>query len=682
MLDISGGGPLPGIPDTKFYASAFWNRSEYAVPAARNHSQEYNTSLKITKRIKSNMVLVFGNYEVFTAGVFSGSRGSSRRGGLSATYMTGDDWYAVGRSRHFDQRRVWNEHNINKHSAKTHTFGLKFTHTYSPATYYELNFAASIYDGDVTHGPQTDLSIIKNITDAETGTSFGFDEFPRGWTPEGNTNASGWTFGRYAATRSYMRYGAEGLFDNIMVDYNLKINVVSQVNRYNQLKGGIHLAYTHANERASFNWSTVPSAITLRPYEWSKWKADPVQFEWFIQDKLEWEGMILNAGIRGLSWFPRKDGLDVGVDNFFQYDDLGNPYWVAGAQWGSVEGEGNWMWRQQQTRKVKHKMLLMPRLGISHPITASSKIFFNYGHFYSSPNWNQMFAIQSVTSLGGVWGRTGLLPLPDINWPKAVNYEVGYSQSFYDQVLLQISGYYKDYTNDVVSTSFTNYTVDINTYTYENHRYRDVRGIEFRVERSFGRFINGWANYNYMITSTGSTGFASYFQDPTLMEQQYYSSGQEKPEAVPNFRLNFSLRTPVGWGPGAPILGVKPLSEWRFNFLWSWQARPRYLTNSSDPPKDWRYVESTAHNMIDLYINKRLARGAQFYINIQNIFNFKKLRLESGSRDSLHFWYETGEQHGNDKIGDTPDYAYLGQPLWRQFYPEARDIYFGLRYQF
>jgi hypothetical protein len=301
-----------------------------------------------------------------------------------------------------------------------------------------------------------------------------------------------------------------------------------------------------------------------------------------------------------------------------------------------------------------------------------------------------MYEVLAAKALGGGqdWGTgllSGIIGVPDLEWPKVIDYEIGYSQSIYNQFLLQISGYYKDYSNDIATRRSLSYSEDVNLYTFANANYRDVRGLEFRIERSFGRFINGWANYNYTITSSGTTGFETIYQDPVKAEMQYYISDQSKPQALPTFRLNISLRTPVGWGLGRTILGVKPLAEWRVNLLYSWRDGGRSLWNSSDPPKDWFYVDYRNIQMYELYITKRIARGVQFYCQVQNIFNIKRLLQSGGSayRDTLHLWFESGEQKGNDKIGDyKQNYLYLPYAKWRNFWPEKRDIYFGLRYQF
>jgi len=694
MLDLNAGGPVPGLSNTKFFMSGYWNRSEYPLMASRDHSQEYNATFKLTRRMSQNTVLVFTAIETFmntiVAGETSGRGGESNiinetfsRGGTD-TYLKGDDKVQFGRTWNSRWNWIWNNSAANVLNTKRHAMNLKFTHTLSPASYYEVSTGATIYESDRDHMRGVDPTIIKYIYDSKTGNTYGFDEYPRGYGERDWVNAEGWAYSRQSLTGMELGHEAKGTHDNLNNDFYVKADFVSQVNRYNQVKAGIQFAYSHANTRFDYDQSYRGHPITERPFQWSKWKADPVQLEWYFQDKLEWEGLILNAGIRGLTFFPRVDGFDLGEHNYWAYDDEGTPIWSGELQWGTDENGEKWMFENMRTRKLKQRLYLQPRFGISHPITESSKIFFNYGHFFTSPHWNMLYSVQTTSTIGSGGRRTGLIPQPDIRWPKVVSYEIGYSQSIYNQVLLQISGYYKDYANEIVTNNFQNYAGDINAYMWDNHQYRDIRGLEFRLERSFGRFLNGWANYNYMIGSRGITGFAIIYQDPTRMESQWYNSGQEKPEVTPSFRLNVSLRTPVNWGPGSPILGIKPFAEWRLNFLYTYRARPRWLTNSNEPPKDWRYVERTGINMIDTYLTKRLMRGAQFYLNIKNIFNIQRFKNDgSGSyRDSLHLWFESGDQKGNDKVGETPDYAYKGHPEWGWYLPQRRDIYFGIRYQF
>jgi len=685
MADVSAGGPVPSLSNTKFYLSGYWNRAEFPLMTSRPRSHEYSTSLKITQRIKSNMVLTLGGFSTFVYGVYSSENAStdfiSNFNRLPSNNILADDRMMFARSRYFRQfDGIFDNPLCNMMDERTNTMSLKFTHTVTPSTYYELSAAAFLYDADVHRMRWTDPTIIHWITDSETGESNGYTEFPRGWSTRGV-----YAPGKTSQQRFCMRYHGKGLKDNFMSDYLVRGNFVSQINRYNQLKAGFSLSKAHIRNIDEYHSSTQEhETIDKAADRYYKYIADPWQFEWFIQDKLEWEGMIMNFGLRAQTYFPGQNGFDLGPDTYFSSNDAG-PFWDYKAQWGSEEGEGNWMFQTMQTRKLKTKILLQPRLGISHPITESSKIFFNYGHFYNQPRSLYLYC---VTSRGGTF-----IPSPDLTWPKVIAYEIGYSQSIYNQVLLQISGYYKDYGDETALYYWQG--GDNNARSYDNLGYKDIRGLEFRLERSFGRFFNGWANYNYMIKSTGITGIKNVYPEAVAARLSardiYYDQGQYRPEATPTFRANFGLRTPVGWGPGRQILGVKPLAEFRMNLLVRWQDGGRKVWNSSDPPRDWMYVDYANVKMWDLYVSKRIARGAQLYCQVLNVFNVKRLAPEktmgtfegNSYEGSLHLWFEQGDEKGDDKIGDYKNsYIYIPPFRWRNFLPDKRDWFFGIRYQF
>ena len=51
-----------------------------------------------------------------------------------------------------------------------------------------------------------------------------------------------------------------------------------------------------------------------------------------------------------------------------------------------------------KTVKSKTKWSLSPRLGISHPITENSKLFFNYGHFKQLPTYEELLRISRTVT--------------------------------------------------------------------------------------------------------------------------------------------------------------------------------------------------------------------------------------------------------------------------------------------
>ncbi|MCK4965561.1 TonB-dependent receptor, partial [bacterium] len=515
----------------------------------------------------------------------------------------------------------------------------------------------------------------------------GWDESPRGWFMNAVSNKMQNEADQIGFMQDVGQYDWSHVHNTTV---SAKINLVSQINKYNQIKAGIEFGYFHANRRGFQNSASSEyyayDETTSTLFNFIVFKADPKQYDFYVQDKLEWEGMIINAGLRGTLWDPNTQGFDVNAANMF------SSMWISDSQWGHTIGESNWYFQNQRTRSIKKKLLLQPRLGVSHPITESSKIFFNYGHFYQRPDFKYMYRVGSSFRAGGSAGGngTGYLPTPDLPWPRTVSYEIGYSQSIYDQVLLQISGYYKDNTNEMYTDNGLGQGLTIQSFygdvwyrTMANNRYRDIRGIEFRVERSFGRFVNFWANYNYMITSTGTTGFDYLYEDMTLQQEQYYSQGQTRVDPRPRFRLSFTLRTPVGFGPWGAILGVKPLAEWRANMIWDWRDGGEFVYDSSGSPSNWDYVQRVNTNMIDLYIQKRLAKGATFYINMQNVFNIKT--FSAGGFYSRSLRYPFTNPTGNDKYGEYDAYhisTFDAGDEWDKWSPNRRSVYFGIRYQF
>ena len=712
MIDVGFGGPIPRLPRTKFYASQFWNKSFYVIPSAREYSTESTSMFKVTNRIKSNMTLV-ANFQVSRL-MTTKDLGSNY--GPTYGYVSGDNTTAgySGSESHF----IFDEANCSPREVKNYYGQLSFTHTYSPKTYYDITVGITrgFNNADVIR--RRDLTKIKFIDDPElladgwkdtklvrmgglqpiTGYAgqftpdryepvdgglpvgrAGLDERPNGWwditiSGHGSNAISG---KGQSASGGWMDLDQTEWQKISSTTLLAKVNVVSQVNKYNQIKAGIqfnrfffrHEAYWGYGYRTPERFTSGSAIFGYFGETYRDYSETPMEFDAYIQDKLEWEGLIMNWGIRGTMWFPGVKGYDLTPQNWFS--DL----WTS-KEWLNddgqvVPGQSNYRWVEQRTRKINHKVMLQPRVGISHPITEASKIFFNYGHFYQRPGYQPMFYV-----------TTNALNVPDVVWPKTISYEIGYSQSIYDQFILQISGYYKDYTNDITTLGIQSYYGDVSYSTQANNGYRDIRGLEFRVERSFGRFFNGWANYNYLVSSSGATGLRYIYENPTMAEEQWNTFNQPRVDARPVFRASITLRTPIGFGPGPAILGIKPLAEWRVNTIFSWRDGGEFVEDSDVPVAEQNYIQRISRRMVDFYLSKRLARGASLYLNVRNLFNLKYYRANDIYLDSLRFpWTEPA---GNDKYGDHDMYYIhkLGIDEWQMWDPNKRDIYFGIRYQF
>ena len=131
-------------------------------------------------------------------------------------------------------------------------------------------------------------------------------------------------------------------------------------------------------------------------------------------------------------------------------------------------------------KDTKAQYQISPRLGISHPITERSKLYFNYGHFKQLPFYEALLRSQRETS-----GTMDYFGNPNLILAKTVAYELGFDYSFNNQVLLQLSAYYKDISDRPFDVQ---YKGDVASYyQLSNNAYEDIRGFEAAIAKTSGR---------------------------------------------------------------------------------------------------------------------------------------------------------------------------------------------------
>jgi outer membrane receptor protein involved in Fe transport len=366
----------------------------------------------------------------------------------------------------------------------------------------------------------------------------------------------------------------------------------------------------------------------------------PFRIGAYIQDKLEFQGFIANLGVR----------LDYSDPNSKRYVlDNYDKYFRAGYG-NNIEGEVT-------TEDAKPDWSINPRLGISHPITLNSKLYFNYGHFQSEPDPSYRFRIQRestglVTSIGD----------PNLKFEKTVAYELGFAQNLFNMMLLNVAAYYKDVSNQIGWIWYQNINNSVQYNIATNNNYADIRGFEITLTKQAGRWVTGFINYTYDVSTSGYFGLRENYEDPN--KQRAYlrlNPYESRPHPQPYARANIDLHTPKDFGP--MWMGMQPLGNWMLSILADWRVGSYYTYNPNKEPgivddtkwKDW-------YN-IDLRISKSLnvsKSEVQFYVDITNALNTKYMIYAGFSDDkdwfayleSLNFSWEKGVEKGNDRIGD------------------------------
>ena len=597
-LDMSFGGPVPGIGqylgDLRFFASYRRSQNMYTVPLSRDRYTDYTGHLKLTSDITEG-----AGMKLTLEGLFGRQTGTnSNNSGLPGIFTTtsgilgGDGTQGGGMSRvsYIESRKYstdyWAPTQVDRFMV-----GGKFTHTLSSDTYYEARLNHFVSDYDTNPGRARDTGCVQ-----EFGNNYCADEAPFGFYP-GPSDGIG----------SGMRMGV-GMSNSRDSSYvgttNFEFDITSQLNRYMQVKTGVHFVHTNSQVNYAAVDEFLPSGRTR-----SAWNKQPLRGALYGQTKLEFEGMVANLGLR-------MDYSHANTD-WYEYDDFEEAF-AAGYD------------LDEELEKVptEHQVNLSPRLGVSFPITVDSKLYFNYGHFRSMPTPENLYMVREQI----IDDQVTRIANPNIALPKTVSYELGYEHSLWDAYLVRVAGYYKDVSNQPALVSYQSMDGRVEYSVSHPWNFEDTRGAEITLEKRRGDFIRGFINYTYMIDSWGNFGFNSQYENPATQRQferdAFAQAERTRPVPRPFARANIQVLTPSDFGPS--VAGFDPLSNWTVSFLASWQSG-RHFTwagGGAAPPGIQNNVQWRDSYNVDLRLGKDINVGnasIEFFADINNLFNFRHM---------------------------------------------------------
>ena len=629
VVDVGIGGPIPGLSsyagNLRFYATYFEERDMFVFPLSRDSYSDRHGQIRITSDITPSMKLnITGLYgEVHSVTPFE-----------STPSPTG----TIVRTQEQVANMVYNPAIIfmpqfySPSSIYRNMIGFKLTNAVSARTYYEVRFQHNANQYKTFKVADRDTAKIHEIFPG-----YFVDEAPFGYSPDDQTGLDGMIIGGWMNLARDRTRNKTTLFS---------FDITSQVETHHQIKTGFDITYNDFRIRS---FSEHPRMDT-----WTRtlvYNVFPYRIGAFVQDKMEYGGFIANIGVR-------FDYSDSNLD-WFELEEFDR---------NLADGRGRHLEEEAPTKSINPVWNISPRLGISHPITRNSKIYFNYGHFRSEAVSSLRFRIQREHS-----GRVTHLGNPDLGLEKTVAYELGYEQNLFDLFLLRLAAYYKDVTGQPGWVSYTSFDGSVRYSVPENNFYEDIRGFEATLEKRSGRWITGFVNYTYDVRTSGLFGFTQNFENPQDMRNYLRTNpGQSRPRPLPYARLNINIRTPVDFGP--KFMGVPVLGNWSISILANWKAGQYTTYNPGNLPgvvdnirwKDW-------YNL-DMRISRdfrMMQSGFQIFVNISNVFNFKHMNRAgfSGTFDwedylgSLRLPFRDGIFRGNDRIGDYRPWSVAFDPL-------------------
>ncbi|MCF7851083.1 MAG: TonB-dependent receptor [Candidatus Marinimicrobia bacterium] len=633
VLDFGFGGPVPGLygfGNLRFYLSHQNSYSAFVVPLSRDGYSSSTTRLKLNADISAQTKLTMTG-QVSTDESASPYNWTTTPTGsvLSSTWSVAN--LVSGGSNVLFMPGYFSPSDIYRSNV-----GLKVNHMFSNSQFIEViyQYLHSKYWTYETDARSDEL----------------FEISPGVWRDEAPYGYNG---------GEWMNIGRDS---SVIQTHTLKADYTNQINNRNQLKAGLLFKYTDLAIR-SFADSDKDTWRRTQIYD-----RPPYSLSLYVQDKLEYEGFIANIGLRA------------------EYNDPNAPVYLLDPYDGTyAQGFGADIEETAPQEDAEAFWTISPRLGISHPITDQSKLYFNYGHFHSEPASTYRFRLQresngQVTSIGN----------PSLELEQTIAYELGYSQSLFTDYLLNIATYYKDVTNQPNWVRYTNVNRSVNYITPMSNNYEDIRGIEFTVQKMNGRWLTGFLNFTYMVRSTGFFDLTQYYQDPKEQREfEKINLVDSETTPQPYSRANLVFHVPKNFGPS--VAGVSLLGNWNLSLLARYTMGAKQTWIQGDKKFERRGMDT--YN-----IDTRLTRtfdsnmgDLEFFMEVNNLLDTKWLSSTgfAGSRDqtaysnSLHYPWEEGLQNGEDRWGEYRDWDTEFRPMYAtdslssvQVTPQSHEIYY------
>ncbi|MGB3545024.1 TonB-dependent receptor domain-containing protein [Rubrivirga sp.] len=416
----------------------------------------------------------------------------------------------------------------------------------------------------------------------------------------------------------------------------------------------------------------------IAPYE-------PIYYGGYVRDRIEYQDIVLDLGLRldvfdnntlvlrdpyALVDIFRVDDLRAGIfdeqgapraivpDNipgniegdfaFYQnggdvvgYRDLeGQFYNLNGEevpfdeiqQAGQPIAESNEL-SDDAFRDYDPALTLMPRIGVTFPVTDRALFFASYNVTSQRPSEN---AFATIRDYANVASSSGTLNNANLRPETTTQYELGFRQRIGQQAALTLSGFYRTQRNKVTLRNLDQ-AFPAGYTGYTNLDFTTTKGLE--VAFDLRRTRNLSVNANYTLSFAEGTGSDSR----TARIIAWRSATGVFPETLAplafdrRHNLNLSLDYRLGEGEGPMLGGIRPFAGFGFNLLGVLQSGSPY-TQLDDQALQSPIFQSTnggavgAVNSVylpftsrlDLRVDRNFNLGpANFkgYVWVQNLLN-------------------------------------------------------------
>ena len=490
---------------------------------------------------------------------------------------------------------------------------------------------------------------------------------------------------------SFKTGGTENnIFERSTITSTIKGDLTSQITRQHSLKLGLeyrlhNLKYYNANLQPPLEKTAIdliydspylgnPIAMADSTIHTSRYNNKPIEFSAYIQDKIEFDELIVNAGVR-FDYFEPKgrilaDPSDPSIFNPIRpenrYRDINENGIQDNGEPNVTIADREEYWYENTSPKWK----ISPRLGVSFPITERGVVHFSYGHFFQIPRFELLYENPDFDLDQGT-GNVGVIGNADLRPEKTVSGELGIQQQLTPNIAIDVTGYFRD-IRDLAGTRADQISLFGGSATYSklvNSDFAYIRGLVLSLTMRESAGWSGNLDYTFQI----SKGSAS---DPRQAQEEAAGGALAEIQLVPlnwdqtntiNASVSYNARNWGGsaiaqYGSGLPYT---PLSLQDISAL---------VRNSARKPAFWN---------VDLRSYYRLVLGAHdmtFFVRIENLFdklNQTNVYDDSGVADRTNQIQIAKDQNTPEFVNSVDEWF-----TNETFYSKPRRIEFGVTYEF
>jgi len=600
QIDWGMGGPLGN--KLNWFASGRFAESWGRTP--NQYTRTMNVFAKMSYR-PSNSIKVTGSALIEDGGFFSGKGNRNASNYLWKYIPEGENQNYNGRLH----------------------FNVSLTQTLSNRTFQEFRFSHLREYGE-EYNPRYGKDGIPNHASAANVTAIGYN-------PNEVSGIGGGAPGyRAYGDEAYLTgSGQPGYFTNIRpFKTDLSYSITSQVNLNHQIKAGVGVSLydfheqrrtlAQGNSPAIFN-QQINTSGTTNFASASGWENHvyPTEYFAFAQDRIEYGGLIVNAGLR--------------MDIFDSKTNAINPF---RPRVGPGAGDDN---PQYLTKGSSIKTGLAPRLGISHPITDQAALHYSYGVFNQRPTLSNLYdgLVQSYPFERNHGN-------PDLPFQKATNYEMGVQAEVYPGYHVDVTGYFRDVDNlpltwaiapeaNFIGGSQREVQILLPTFA------QDSRGFELSFRRAMANRFSLRANYTVAFTTDLTTPVGVV---QTVISDAQLSQGTPKPAVYSRQFSNFDRRHRI-----VTNLLIELPAGVTANFLTKAQSGNQFRSKNETAADPLGLLGNARRSpwttTTDVYIQKAVNLGGSrlgVFAQVNNLFNRTNL-YTIGSSPAAERWIRRGD---------------------------------------